>query len=58
MELIELRLFWPMAPPLTPRGVLSEDMIFFFFGLFFLGGILLTSVTSVQYMGLSDSLVD
>lgn len=27
MELIELRLF-PMAP-LTPRGVLSEDIIFF-----------------------------
>lgn len=30
MELIELRLFWPMAPPLTPRGVLSEDMMIFF----------------------------
>ena len=29
MELMELRLF--AAAPLTPRGVLSEDMIFFFF---------------------------
>lgn len=34
MELIELRVFWPMAPPLTPRGVLSEDMMFFFFFVF------------------------
>lgn len=28
MELMELRLF--ATAPLTPRGVLSEDMIFFF----------------------------
>lgn len=28
MELMELRLF--AAAPLTPRGVLSEDMIFLF----------------------------
>lgn len=33
MELMELRLF--AAAPLTPRGVLSEDMVFFFQGILF-----------------------